>query len=52
MFDLTEIFLSFVFSAITVILLSIAQRMDLTPYTTKCSPKRITFPGAEALDFK
>jgi hypothetical protein len=26
--------------------------MAFTPYTTKCSPKRITFPGAEAMDFK
>jgi len=32
--------------------LLIAQRITFTPYTTKCSPKRITFPGADALDFK
>jgi hypothetical protein len=31
--------------------LLIAQSIALTPYTTKCSPKRITFAGDEALDF-
>jgi hypothetical protein len=52
MFDLIEIFSPSIFSAVTVTLLLIAQRIAFTPYTTKCSPKRITFPGAEALDFK
>src|SRR5437667_11001470 len=33
------------------ILLFIEQRIAFTPYTTKCSPKRMTFPGADALDF-
>jgi hypothetical protein len=34
-----------------VILLLMEHKIALTPYTTKCSPKRITFPGADALDF-
>jgi len=37
---------------VTVTLLSIAQRIAFIPYTTKCSPKRMTFPGAEALEIK
>jgi len=37
---------------VTVTLLSIEPSMAFTPYTTKCSPKRMTFPGAEAMDFK
>ena len=43
--------LNLIVSAVTVILLSIAHRIALTPYTTKCSPKRITFAGDDALDF-
>src|SRR2546428_553558 len=36
---------------VTEILLFIEQRIAFTPYTTKCSPKRMTFPGADAFDF-
>ena len=50
--ELIEIFCSSVFSAVTVTLLSIVQSIAFIPYTTKCSPKRIIFPGADALDFK
>jgi len=46
-----EIFLSSIFSAVTVTLLLIEHKMALTPYTTKCSPNKMTFPGADALDF-
>jgi hypothetical protein len=46
-----EIFFPLVFSAVTVTLLFIEHKIALIPYTTKCSPKRITFPGADALDF-
>jgi hypothetical protein len=52
MFDLMKIIFSSIFSSVTVTRLLIAQRIAFTPYTTKCSPKRITFPGADALDFK
>ena len=48
---LMQISFSSICSAVTVILLLIAHRIAFTPYTTKCSPKRMTFPGAEALDF-
>jgi hypothetical protein len=50
-FELMEIFLSLIFSAVTVTLLLIEHKMALTPYTTKCSPNKMTFPGADALDF-
>jgi hypothetical protein len=35
----------------TVILLFIAHRIALPPYTIKCSPNRITLAGADAIDF-
>ena len=40
------------FSDETVTRLSIAQTMARVPCTTKCSPKRIIFPGAIAFDVK
>jgi hypothetical protein len=52
MFDLIKILFSGIFSAVTVTLLSMAQRIAFIPYTTKCSPNKITFPGAEALEIK
>src|SRR5574338_971560 len=49
--DIILIFLSSIRCEVTLILLFIAQRMALVPYTTKCSPNKMTLPGAEALDF-
>jgi hypothetical protein len=49
--ELMTIFLSLIFSAVTVTLLLIEHKIAFTPYTTKCSPNRMTFPGADALDF-
>ena len=43
--------LSSVNDDVTVTLLSIAARIALVPWTTKCSPNRIIFAGAEAIDF-
>ena len=43
---------SSVFEEETVTLLSIDAKIALVPYTTKCSPNRITLPGADAMDFK
>ena len=51
-FDLITIESSSVVNEVTLTLLSIEHRIALIPYTTKCSPKRMTFPGAEAIDFK
>jgi len=36
---------------VTVTLLSIAARIAGVPWTTKCSPNRIIFAGADATDF-
>jgi len=36
---------------VTATLLSIAARIALVPWTTKCSPNRIIFAGADAMDF-
>jgi hypothetical protein len=33
-----------------VTLLLIVAIIALTPYTTKCSPNKIIFPGADAID--
>ncbi len=44
--DTTRMFLDR--AALTYTRLSIAQRMARAPCTTKCSPKSITFPGADA----
>jgi len=38
-------------AVVTVTLLSIAARIALVHWTTKCSPNRIIFPGADAIDF-
>ena len=43
--------LSSVKDDVTVTLLSIAARIALAPWTTKCSPNRIIFAGADATDF-
>ena len=43
--------LLFVKVVVTVTLLSIAARIALVPWTTKCSPNRIIFAGADAIDF-
>ena len=40
------------FSDVTVTRLFIAPTMARVPCTTKCSPKRIIFPGALAFDIK
>jgi hypothetical protein len=52
MFDFIEIMFPWILVAVTVTRLFIVHSIALTPYTTKCSPKSITFPGAEAFDFK
>jgi len=36
---------------VTVTLLFIAARIALVPWTTKCAPNRIIYPGADAIDF-
>lgn len=41
-----------VFVEVTVTLLLIDANIAFVPYTTKCSPNRITLPGADATDFK
>jgi hypothetical protein len=41
-----------VFSEVTVAYLLIAPRIALFPCTTKCSPKRIIFPGALDIEVK
>lgn len=51
-FDFTIIFLSLIISEETVTRLSMEHSIAFVPCTTKCSPKRMTFPGAEAVDFK
>src|SRR5947209_20545364 len=49
--DLIFTFLSSKSRDVATILLFIEQRIAFTPYTMKCSPKRMTFPGADAIDF-
>ena len=51
-FDFITIESSSINDEVTLTLLSIEHRIALIPYTTKCSPKRMIFPGAEAMDFK
>ena len=49
--EFTFMILSSVKDYVTVTLLSIAARIALVPWTTKCSPNRIIFAGADAIDF-
>ena len=51
-FDFTEIFCSSVLLEVIVTLLFIEHIIAFIPKTTKCSPNKITFAGADAIDFK
>lgn len=50
-FDLTDIIGSSVLIEVTLTLLFIEQSIAFCPYTTKCSPNKMTFAGADAIDF-
>ncbi len=50
--DFTEIIASSVLLEVIVTLLSIEQSIAFFPYTTKCSPNKITFAGADTIDLK
>ena len=49
--EIISMVLALTISDSTVILLSIEERIAFPPYTIKCSPNKITFAGADAIDF-